>query len=133
LHHIMIRGIERRNIFRNDKDREDFLNRLSILLPGTKTSCYAWALLTNHAHFLFKTGQVPLATVMRRLLTGYVVALVAVGPALSGGPPHRSQRAGLPHWAPTLGVWRRNARRVVDACSWAEGSTYRQLVRRISS
>jgi REP element-mobilizing transposase RayT len=70
----MIRGIERRNIFRNDKDREDFLNRLSILLPETKTSCYAWALLTNHAHFLFKTGQVPLATVMRRLLTGYVVS-----------------------------------------------------------
>ena len=29
---------------------------------------------------------------------------VAVGTALSGGPPHRSQRAGLPHWAPTSGV-----------------------------
>jgi hypothetical protein len=29
--------------------------------------------------------------------------LVAVGTALSGGPPHRSQRAGLPHWAPALG------------------------------
>jgi transketolase len=29
---------------------------------------------------------------------------VAVGTALTGGPPHRSQRAGLPHWAPTSGV-----------------------------
>ena len=28
---------------------------------------------------------------------------VAVGTALAGGPPHRSQRAGLPHWAPALG------------------------------
>ena len=28
----------------------------------------------------------------------------AVGTALSGRPPHRSQRAGLPHWAPTSGV-----------------------------
>jgi hypothetical protein len=28
LHHIMIRGIERRNIFRVEKDREDFLDRL---------------------------------------------------------------------------------------------------------
>jgi len=70
----MIRGIERRNIFKNDKDREDFLDRLSILLPETKTSCYAWVLIPNHAHFLFRTGQVPLATVMRRLLTGYVVS-----------------------------------------------------------
>jgi len=74
LHHIMIRGIERRNIFKNDKDREDFLDRLSNLLPETKTCCYAWVLIPNHAHFLFRTGQVPLATVMRRLLTGYVVS-----------------------------------------------------------
>src|SRR6266542_1188348 len=28
---------------------------------------------------------------------------VAVGTALGGGPPHRSQRAGLPHWAPASG------------------------------
>src|SRR6266487_107977 len=28
---------------------------------------------------------------------------VAVGTALAGGPPHRSQRAGLPHWAPASG------------------------------
>ena len=74
LHHIMIRGIERRNIFRNNKDREDFLDRLSNLLPETEISCYAWAFLPNHAHFLFRTGPIPLATLMRRLLTGYVIS-----------------------------------------------------------
>jgi hypothetical protein len=30
-------------------------------------------------------------------------AMVAVGTALEGGPPLRSQRAGLPHWAPASG------------------------------
>jgi len=70
----MIRGIERRKVFRNDKDREDFLDRLSTLLPKAETSCYAWAFLANHAHFLFKTGKIPLATLMRRLLTGYAVS-----------------------------------------------------------
>ena len=74
LHHIMIRGIERRKIFRNNKDREDFLDRLSNLLPETETLCYAWAFLPNHAHFLFRTGPISLATLMRRLLTGYVVS-----------------------------------------------------------
>ena len=74
LHHIMIRGIERRNIFRINKGREDFLNRLSNLLPEAQTSCYAWVLMSNHAHFLFRTGNVPLATLMRRLLTGYAVS-----------------------------------------------------------
>ena len=40
---------------------------------------------------------------------------VAVGTALAGGPPHRSQRAGLPHWAPTLGAQRRSVLRGTDA------------------
>jgi len=73
LHHIMIRGIERRKIFVNGKDYEDFLERFAALLPDARTGCYAWALLPNHAHFLFCTGAVPLARVMRRLLTGYAV------------------------------------------------------------
>jgi REP element-mobilizing transposase RayT len=66
--------MERRNIFRSDSDREDFLKRLGDILETTRTTCYAWALLPNHAHFLLRTGLVPLATVMRRLLTGYVVS-----------------------------------------------------------
>ncbi|MDA3903792.1 MAG: transposase [Desulfuromusa sp.] len=73
LHHVMIRGIERRNIFRNNKDRNDFLERLAKLIPETGTICYGWAFLSNHAHFLFKTGHLPLSQLMRRLLTGYVV------------------------------------------------------------
>lgn len=73
LHHIMIRGIERRKVFRNNKDRDDFLERLSTILPETNTSCYAWALLSNHAHFLFRSGEAGIAKVMRRLLTGYAV------------------------------------------------------------
>lgn len=74
LHHLMIRGIERRKIFRNRRDYEDFLDRLATLLPEMKTACYAWALLPNHAHFLLCTGTVPLARLMRRLLTGYAVS-----------------------------------------------------------
>jgi len=74
LHHIMIRGIERRKIFINNGDREDFLERLSKLLPQTETACYAWVFIPNHAHFLFRTGVAPLASVMRRLLTGYAVS-----------------------------------------------------------
>lgn len=74
LHHVIIRGIERRKIFRDNKDRDNLLNRLGNLLPATKTTCYAWALLPNHAHFLFRTGDTKLSTLMRRLLTGYVVS-----------------------------------------------------------
>jgi len=73
LHHIMCRGIERRKIFRDDTDRNSFIERFGRLVSETKTVCYAWALLPNHFHLLMKTGNVPIATVMRRLLTGYAV------------------------------------------------------------
>jgi len=73
IHHIIARGIERTRIFRDDSDRNDFLERLGGILKETKTPCLAWALMPSHFHLLLKTGQTPLATLMRRLLTGYAV------------------------------------------------------------
>jgi REP element-mobilizing transposase RayT len=72
LHHIISRGIERRDIFKDDFDRKQFLKRLSSILTETATPCYAWALLSNHFHLLLRTGLIPLSKVMSRLLTGYV-------------------------------------------------------------
>ena len=74
VHHVIIRGIERRKIFRDSRDRNNFLERVGKLVPETNTACYAWALMSNHAHFLFRTGDVGLSTLTRRLLTGYVVS-----------------------------------------------------------
>jgi putative transposase len=73
LHHVMVRGIERGAVFRNDTDRNHFLERLGKILQNTKTVCYAWALIPNHFHLLLRTGPVPISTVMRRLLTGYAL------------------------------------------------------------
>ncbi len=74
LHHIIGRGIERRKVFLDNADRDNFVKRLSTILSETSTSCFAWALLPNHYHLLLRTGNVPIATVMRRLLTGYAVS-----------------------------------------------------------
>jgi putative transposase len=73
LHHIMVRGLERRKIFRDNIDRDDFLERLSDILPATNTSCYAWSFMPNHAHFLFRSGESGISKVMSKLLTGYAV------------------------------------------------------------
>ena len=69
----MARGIERCNIFKDDRDRESFLDRLANILDETQTQCYAWALIPNHFHLFLRTGQTPLSKVMRRLMTGYAV------------------------------------------------------------
>ena len=74
LHHIIVRGIERRRIFSDDQDRDNFIERLGDIVIETETFCFAWALIPNHAHILLRSGQTPLATVMRRLLTGYAVS-----------------------------------------------------------
>jgi REP element-mobilizing transposase RayT len=68
LHHIIARGIERKPIFSDSQDYDDFLERMGDLLQETGISCYAWALMPNHVHLLLKTGSEPLATLMRRLL-----------------------------------------------------------------
>lgn len=83
LHHLVCRGIEGRSIYEDDFDRDRFVERLGTVLEETATPCYAWALIPNHFHLLIRTGLVPVATVMRRLLTGHAVSF-----------NHRHQRSG---------------------------------------
>lgn len=73
LHHVMIRGIEKRRIVDDDIDRNDFVRRLGALAEETRTPIYTWALMSNHAHLLVCSGAMGLAKFMRRLLTGYAV------------------------------------------------------------
>jgi len=70
-HHVIIRGIERRKIFRSDYDRKNFIKRLQKLIPDTQTDCFAWALIPNHVHLILKTGLIPISVLMSRLLTGH--------------------------------------------------------------
>jgi hypothetical protein len=74
LHHIIFRGIEGRIIFSGDQERDNFINRLAVIVTETKTICFSWALIPNRAHFLLRTGQTPLTILMSRLLTGYAVS-----------------------------------------------------------
>jgi REP element-mobilizing transposase RayT len=69
----MLRGIEKRLIFRDDQDRRDFLSRLATVLHRAHTSCLAWALLPNHVHLVLKTKAESLASLMASLNTGYAL------------------------------------------------------------
>jgi REP-associated tyrosine transposase len=73
LHHIIVRGIDRKNIFKDDADKDNFLRRLKDILTDSATSCFAWALIPNHFHLLLRTGSVPISFVMKRLLTGHAI------------------------------------------------------------
>ena len=74
LHHVILRGIEKRRIVvDDDKDRQNFVRRLGDLAKETETRIYAWSLMTNHAHLLLRSGPLGLPKYMRRFLTGYAV------------------------------------------------------------
>jgi REP element-mobilizing transposase RayT len=73
LQHVIVRGIERRDIFLDDNDRRIFIERLSKLLAETGTDCLAWALMSNHFHLLLCPRVTKLSVFMRRLLTGYAI------------------------------------------------------------
>jgi len=73
LHHVMMRGIERADIFSDDKDREHFLSKVGEIGKATETRILAWALMDNHVHMLLFSGSSGLPRFMRRLLTGYAV------------------------------------------------------------
>ena len=49
LHHVMIRGIEGKGIFRNTQDREHSVTRLGDLSEQTSNRIPGWSLLENHA------------------------------------------------------------------------------------
>jgi REP element-mobilizing transposase RayT len=68
---VIVRGIEGRPIFADDRDRQDLVERLSRILPECGARCYAWALMPNHAHLVVRTGHRPLARLMARIGTGY--------------------------------------------------------------
>jgi len=72
-HHVMGRGIDGLNIFKEKSDKKDFLSRIKTLQKESSMQIHAWCLMDNHYHLLYHTGQTEMATFMRQLLTGYAV------------------------------------------------------------
>ena len=74
LHHVILRGINKRRIVDDIADRKNFVKRMGELATETKTTIYAWALMNNHAHILLRSAEIGLSGYMRRLLTGYAIS-----------------------------------------------------------
>ena len=66
LHHVMIRGIERRRIVDDEQDRNEFVRRLGSLAEETRTPIYAWA-LTTIVRGLVEDYGLPIAEIARQV------------------------------------------------------------------
>jgi REP element-mobilizing transposase RayT len=67
LWHATSRGNERRDIFRDDRDRQQFLETLGRVVAMFRWRLYAWVLMNNHYHLLFETPEPTLSRGMRQL------------------------------------------------------------------
>jgi len=73
-YHLTCRGNNRKRIFGDDKDREEFLELLENSLDVYQVSLYSYVLMTNHFHLLVQTPLGNLSGFMRHFnvcYTGY--------------------------------------------------------------
>ena len=104
LYHITSRGIDRREIFRDDKDREHFVQLLKEGADFYKVEVMAYCLMPNHFHFLLSTKKPNLSRFMQRMNTAYTryfnYKYKRVGPLMQGR--YKALLVGSPEYVVTL-------------------------------
>lgn len=73
IYHVTIRGVGRRFIFKDDRDRERLLVRLGEACEEYDVRLYLFCFMGNHVHFLLETPQGNLSAFMHKLQTAYTV------------------------------------------------------------
>ena len=71
LYHVLSRGNEQKDIFRDNEDRESFLNCLGEMSARYETDIFAYVLMDNHYHILLRTNRANLSKGMQWLGATY--------------------------------------------------------------
>jgi len=72
IYHLMMRGINRQSIFKDEQDCKKFILTLQQYKDKSGYEIYAYCLMGNHIHLLLKTGQEPIEQMMRRICGCFV-------------------------------------------------------------
>jgi REP-associated tyrosine transposase len=73
-YHVIVRGNEQKAVFRSDKDRFDYLDRLAHYSSKFGFRLLAYCLMDNHVHLAIETGEAPLSKIMAGLQSSYTQA-----------------------------------------------------------
>ena len=73
IYHVINRGNQRGNIFKDDHDRQLFLGTLGEACAKTEWQIHAWCLMRNHFHLVIQTPQANLVAGMKWLLGVYLI------------------------------------------------------------
>ncbi|MBQ8306532.1 MAG: transposase [Blautia sp.] len=72
IYHVMLRGINRQQIFFDDEDYKAFIFTLQRFREISRFELYAYCLMGNHVHILLKTTEEALETTFKRIGTSFV-------------------------------------------------------------
>ncbi len=72
IYHIMLRGINKQQIFEDTEDYEKFLYILKDCKEISGFELYAYCLMGNHIHLLIKTTKEPLQLIFKRIGSRFV-------------------------------------------------------------
>ena len=73
IYHVMLRGINKQNIFEEDEDYEKMIDLLRRSRDISGADIYGYCLMSNHVHLLLGEGKEPIETTMKRLGSKYAV------------------------------------------------------------
>ena len=72
IYHVMMRGINRQNIFENDEDKIKFLDIISKCKELSGFRLLGYCLMSNHVHILLKEEEESIEKIFRRIGARYV-------------------------------------------------------------
>ncbi|MCR4792238.1 MAG: transposase [Lachnospiraceae bacterium] len=73
IYHVMLRGINRQDIFEEDEDKKFFLWIIRECIKVSGCDIYAYCLMSNHVHILIRTKTESIGVIMKRIGTRYVL------------------------------------------------------------
>lgn len=73
IYHIMLRGVNRQEIFHDDEDCLVFLGILRRYKVKSEINVYSWCLMNNHIHLLLKEGNESISATMKRIAVSFVL------------------------------------------------------------
>jgi len=72
VYHIMLRGINRQNLFEDNEDREKFINTIQYYKGIGSYKVYGYCLMNNHIHLLLRETDDSISNAVKRISSSYV-------------------------------------------------------------
>jgi len=72
IYHLMLRGINKQNIFEDEEDKKRFLETLEYYRRKSGYLLYGYCLMNNHIHLLIKEKNESISELIKRISSSYV-------------------------------------------------------------